>query len=236
MSANSSTSLKFLNKPEGLGAKRRRLQNGEYVHVGPIDVDPQPCLEHHQTHLHYKISPTELLTAPRSIISQVNWSDVVLDVVGRERPALYRDAFEKILRLHVEELLKPGGIDERRRNNHEDEDQRSSSTIKGTEEIASGLLATSSVEAEHSTNVAEKDDNESFVDIVNKNAVSERFEKKMRRIGRRRTRIMMMMMRMRTRTRMRVRMRKQMRMKWIMEEMEKRMMETMKRIKFRFIV
>ena len=176
MSAESSPSSDFLNESRGLGAKRRRLQNEEHVDVGPIDADPHPHFEHQKTRLRYNISPTELMTASRSIISQVNWSDVVLDVLGRERPAFYRDAFEKILRLHVEELLKPKDTGESNRNHHEGKDQRSSSTIEGTEEVASNLHAISTVTAYQSSNMEQQGNYGSLVDIITENSISEGFD------------------------------------------------------------
>lgn len=117
------------------------------------------------------------MTASKSIIDQVNWSDVVLDVVGRERPTFYRNAFEKILRLHVEELLNQGSTDENRQAHHQGEDQRSLSTIKDTEGVASDIFCISSACAsdEKSSNPEEQGDDESCVDKVSVNSGSEEF-------------------------------------------------------------
>jgi len=75
---------------------------------------------------------------------------MVLDVIEQERPAFYRDAFEKILRLHIEDLPRHEGTDENKVSRHQEnyidegawEDQRSLSTVKSTEEIPSGLALT----------------------------------------------------------------------------------------------
>ena len=120
--------------------------------------------------MRYKISPTELITASKSIINQVNWSEMVLDIVERKRPALYRDAFEKILRLHIEKLLRHENIDKNRLSRHKEsridkdacEDQRLLSTVKSTEEILSGLTLTSSSTDKRFPGL-EKQDDRSFV-------------------------------------------------------------------------
>ena len=59
--------------------------------------------------LHYKISPVELMRASQSILDQINWFKVVLDAVGKERPAIYQKVFKKILQAQVEEVLKQIG-------------------------------------------------------------------------------------------------------------------------------
>ena len=120
--------------------------------------------------MRYKISPTELITASKSIINQVNWSEMVLDVVERKRPALYRNAFEKILRLHIEKLLRHENIDKNRLSRHKEsridkdacEDQRLLSTVKSTDEISSGLTLTSSSTDKRFPDLKEQD-NGNFV-------------------------------------------------------------------------
>ncbi len=61
---------------------------------------------HSSVRLSLDISSTELMRASESILNQVHWSEVVLDVIGKERPAIFRDAFKKILQVRIEELLK----------------------------------------------------------------------------------------------------------------------------------
>ncbi len=61
---------------------------------------------HSSVRLSLDISPTELMRASELILNQVDWSEVVLDVIGKERPAIFRDAFKKILQVRIEELLK----------------------------------------------------------------------------------------------------------------------------------
>lgn len=58
------------------------------------------------------ISPTELMRALRSILNQVDWSEVALDVVGNEKPTIYRNAFKKLIQAHIEEVVKQGGYRE----------------------------------------------------------------------------------------------------------------------------
>ena len=78
--------------------------------------------------------------------------------MGRERPALYRDAFQKILRLHVEKLLTQEGSKE--------DDQTSFNIVKGTEEISSGSALTNSVTDAKPLSLEEQGDEESSFDNV----------------------------------------------------------------------
>ena len=55
------------------------------------------------------ISSVELTKAWESIFIRVDWSEVVLDVVGNETSAFYQEAFEKTLQARIKELLKQGG-------------------------------------------------------------------------------------------------------------------------------
>jgi len=151
------------HKPGGSDAKRQRLPNGDYLSFASINIEPPSHHKHDRTSMRYNISPTELVTASKSIINQVDWSEVVLDVVGRERPALYRDAFEKILRLHVEELLTQEDREENKLNRHQEEGQRSSSAIKSTEQVSSGSAFTS-CGTEKPPSLKEQGDVDSFVD------------------------------------------------------------------------
>jgi len=58
--------------------------------------------------LRYNISSLDMTNACKSILCQIDWSMVVADVVGNKRTVAYRDAFKKILRAQVEEILKEG--------------------------------------------------------------------------------------------------------------------------------
>lgn len=163
-------SVNPLDKADGLSTKRRRLPNGKYMTFASNNMDPPSHIEHDSGTIRYKIFPTELVTASKSIMDQFNWSEVVLDVVGRERPAFYRDAFEKILRLQIEELLKRENTDENSVSRHKEsrmsegacEDQRSWSTVKSTEEISSGIPLTSSSADKNLSDLEEQGDG-SFV-------------------------------------------------------------------------
>jgi len=50
----------------------------------------------------------------RSILNQVDWSEVALDVVGNEKPTIYRNAFKKLIQAHIEEVLRQDGYREDR--------------------------------------------------------------------------------------------------------------------------
>ncbi len=52
------------------------------------------------------ISPVELMKAWELILDQVDWSEVVQEVEGRENPDIYRDIFRKIVESHITKLLK----------------------------------------------------------------------------------------------------------------------------------
>ncbi len=75
-------------KPGGSDAKRQRLPNGNFLSFASINIEPPSHDKHDRTSKRYNISPTELVTASKSIISQVNWSEVILDVVGHMQSCL----------------------------------------------------------------------------------------------------------------------------------------------------
>ena len=47
--------------------------------------------------LHFNISSAELTRASKLVLSQIEWSEVVPQTVGREKPAAYRDEFRTFL-------------------------------------------------------------------------------------------------------------------------------------------
>lgn len=164
MAPNMSAPAGILHKPGESDAKRQRLPNGDYLSFASISMPPPSHDKHDRTSMRYKVSPTELVTASKSILNQVNWSEVALDVVGRERPALYRDAFEKILRLHVEELLTQKDREEKKLKNYQEEGQRPLSAIKITEQVLSRSAFTSCGTDEKPSSLKEQGDDDSFVD------------------------------------------------------------------------
>ena len=52
------------------------------------------------------IPPVELMKAWESILDQVDWSEVVQEVGGREKPDTYRDVFKTTVHSHIVGLLK----------------------------------------------------------------------------------------------------------------------------------
>ena len=74
--------LEIPKKP-GLSAKRRKLPSRDYLSFASINIEPPSHKKHDLTTMRYNIFPIELTTASKFIISQVNWSEVVLDAVGR---------------------------------------------------------------------------------------------------------------------------------------------------------
>lgn len=60
------------------------------------------------TSLRYKISSADLVIACKSILCQIDWSKVVMDVVGKEKPGIYRNAVQKKMRAQIEEILMLG--------------------------------------------------------------------------------------------------------------------------------
>lgn len=85
--------------------------------------------------LRCNITPAEFIRASESVLKQVNWSKVVLDAIGEDKPVLYRNAFEKILRAQIEELLKQ---EECKENKHIEYNQKTEKNrdIVGNKESA----------------------------------------------------------------------------------------------------
>ena len=48
------------------------------------------------------------MKASKTILNQIDWSKVVLDIVGKETSTTYRNVFEKILKAQVEKRLEHG--------------------------------------------------------------------------------------------------------------------------------
>ena len=55
---------------------------------------------------YHVIPPVELMKAWELILDQVDWSEVVQEVGGKENPDTYRDVFKTIVHSHAEELLE----------------------------------------------------------------------------------------------------------------------------------
>lgn len=165
-----------LDKPAEPDTKRRKLQHEAHIVAPSMDSGLSLDTEQHRTNLRYNISPTELIAASKSIIEQVNWSEVVLDVVGRERPVFYRNAFEKILRLHVKELLSQGTPNDNGRTHCEGESERSLSSSKDVQRTCSDSGTAGSAIVERSSEGEEQDDDKDFVVTVSASSGSGEFE------------------------------------------------------------
>lgn len=142
----------------GDAKKRKVFRNQEIIESSPrLNISslnsafPHNCLP-------YNVSSAELLKAWQSILKQVDWSKVVLDVVGTDRPAHYQDIFEKILQSEMkrsldeigrhEEMFTTGFTQDREyhhvaehvvnnnNNNNEYEDLHDDSVVKSDEEEA----------------------------------------------------------------------------------------------------
>ena len=87
--------------------KRKTIEDEEIINTQPYLMSfPSLNSTYFPTSLRYNITPAELMRASESIFNQVNWSEVVLDTVGKEKSVIYRNAFEKILRTQITELLR----------------------------------------------------------------------------------------------------------------------------------
>jgi hypothetical protein len=95
--------------PEEQVAKKRKITEDEAIATtSTTHLISFPSLDSGQSlvDLGCRFSSTDLTRASESIFKQVDWSRVVLDVLGEERPAMFRDAFTEILQARIEELLR----------------------------------------------------------------------------------------------------------------------------------
>ena len=107
---------------EEVAVKKRRIVGEEGIATTSPHLISFPSLDssHAPVGLCYGISSTELKRASESILNQVNWSKVVLDAIGKEKPTIFRQAFKEILQAHIEKLLKQE--DKQKSENVEDPD------------------------------------------------------------------------------------------------------------------
>ncbi len=84
---------------EGEIRKRKIIRKVEVVSMSsPLESCPSLGTGNPPINLRLDISPTELMRALESMLNQVDWSEVVLDVAGKERSTTYRNAFERFSR------------------------------------------------------------------------------------------------------------------------------------------
>jgi hypothetical protein len=91
---------------EKLVAKKRKIGEDEGIAITSSHLIDFPSLDSGQSLVDLGFSSTELMRASESILKQVDWSRVALDVLGEERPAMFQDALTEILQARIEELLE----------------------------------------------------------------------------------------------------------------------------------
>ena len=93
--------------PERVLKKRKIIEDEGTINTQPYLLSfPSLNSGYSPASLCCNVTSAELIKASESILNQVNWSEVVLDAVGKEKSAIYRNTFEKILRTQITELLK----------------------------------------------------------------------------------------------------------------------------------
>ncbi len=122
-------------KSEESDTKRQKLLNRNYLSFVSINIELSFYNKYNRISIRYNIFPTKLVTALKSIINQIDWSEIVLDIVKQKRSILYWNAFEKILRLYIEKLLTQKNRKKNKLNCYQKKDQKLSSAIKNTEQI-----------------------------------------------------------------------------------------------------
>ncbi len=89
-------------------AKKRRIAGEEGILSTQPYLASFPSLEsRYPPASQYRvIPPVELMKAWESALDQIDWSKVVQEAGGIEKPDTYRDVFKTIVHSHIEELLK----------------------------------------------------------------------------------------------------------------------------------
>jgi len=92
---------------EGESKKRKIAGEGEILRTPPYLAN-FPSLEFYYPPASQDrvIPPLELMKAWKSILDQIDWSKVVEEAGGREKPDTYRNVFKTIVHSHIEEQLK----------------------------------------------------------------------------------------------------------------------------------
>jgi len=89
-------------------AKKRKIAGEGGILSTPPYLASFPSLEsRYPPASQYRvIPPVRLMKAWESILDQIDWSKVVQEAGGREKPDTYRNVFKTIVHSHIEELLK----------------------------------------------------------------------------------------------------------------------------------
>ena len=100
--------LELYNTPEKLVAKKRKIIGDKKIATIFTYLISFSSLDSGQflVDLDCKFFLTDLIKVSEFIFKQVNWFRVVLNVLGKKRPAIFRNAFTEILQARIEELLK----------------------------------------------------------------------------------------------------------------------------------
>ena len=92
---------------EGRAKKRKIIRSEEISSLSPrLTSFPSIDLKCSPKSLRFSLSSAELAKASNSILTQVDWSKVVLDVVGKDKPDCYRDVFAEIFQTQIREILE----------------------------------------------------------------------------------------------------------------------------------
>ncbi len=172
---------------QGRAKKRKIVRSEEVSSFSPRLISfPSIDLKCSPKSLRFSLSSAELAKASKSILSQVDWSKVVQDVVGKDKPDCYRDVFAEIFQTQIREILEQEERNTKisRRDCEQDEEhsqEREETTKNNTEEEGtssddeteggSDYLNDSFVE----TDGENDDDSGGYEDIENENG-SEEFE------------------------------------------------------------
>lgn len=91
-------------------AKKSRTPRDRTVLSTPPHLANPPSLDlgYPSISLFGDISLVEMIKVWKSLLHQVDWSEIVRDVGGRKKPDVYRDVFKMIMESHIEELLNQG--------------------------------------------------------------------------------------------------------------------------------
>ena len=96
------------DSPQEGEAKKRKIAGEGEIRSTPPHLANFPSLDsgYSLVNQYGGIPLVELMKAWESILDQVDWSEVVQDAGGREKPHVYRDVFKMIVESHIGGLLK----------------------------------------------------------------------------------------------------------------------------------
>ena len=106
------------------------------------------------TDMCYNFSSAEMMKACQSVLGQIDWSKVVLDVVGKETSVIYHNTCKRILQAQIERMLKNGC----HRNIYEGRERRDVEEMNDTD--AGGGTSDSDMSWDERDSFVESDDNE----------------------------------------------------------------------------